>query len=73
MLLPSERIPRDPTGTWSCETFTVGGQIVGLRKFEVLTAAGTSVDDAAAGGSGSGSGSGSGRSGSAGSATTGDD
>ena len=26
----------DPTGKWSCETYTVGGQLVGLRKFEVL-------------------------------------
>jgi hypothetical protein len=38
--LPKDRIPVDPTGKWSCETYTVGGQLVGIRKFEVLTATG---------------------------------
>ncbi|MCW5808096.1 MAG: hypothetical protein KIT31_37440 [Deltaproteobacteria bacterium] len=38
--------PADPRGMWSCETWTVGGQLVGVRKFEVLATDGTSVDDA---------------------------
>ena len=37
---PQDQLPRDPTGKWSCETYTVGGQLVGVRKFEVLTAEG---------------------------------
>ncbi len=32
---PKDKLPPDPTGTWSCETFTLNGQLVGLRKFEV--------------------------------------
>ncbi|MDB4958185.1 MAG: hypothetical protein JWO36_5754 [Myxococcales bacterium] len=43
---PQDKMPKDPTGIWSCETFTVGGQLVGLRKFEVLTAEGRSIEDA---------------------------
>ncbi len=35
---PKDQLPKDPTGTWSCETFTVGGQLVGVRKFEVAAA-----------------------------------
>jgi hypothetical protein len=34
---PQDLLPKDPTGTWSCTTYTVGGQLVGTRKFEVLT------------------------------------
>jgi hypothetical protein len=37
---PQDKLPADPTGKWSCETFTVGGQLVGIRKFEVLSAEG---------------------------------
>ena len=37
---PTDRIPADPTGKWACETLTVGGPLVGIRKFEVLTATG---------------------------------
>jgi Family of unknown function (DUF5924) len=37
---PQDMLPRDPTGWWSCSTYTAGGQLVGLRKFEVLTADG---------------------------------
>jgi hypothetical protein len=33
---PPERLPADPTGKWACATYTVGGQLVGIRKFEVL-------------------------------------
>ena len=40
----SQRLPagascrRIRPGTWACATYTVGGQLVGVRKFEVLTA-----------------------------------
>lgn len=37
---PKEQLPKDPTGHWSCATYTVGGQLVGIRKFDVLTAPG---------------------------------
>jgi len=37
---PEDQLPRDPTGKWSCATYTVGGQLVGLRKFEVVGADG---------------------------------
>jgi len=30
------RMPPDPTGKWSCATYTVGMQLVGIRKFEVI-------------------------------------
>jgi hypothetical protein len=42
---PKELIPKDPTGMWSCATYTVGGQLVGVKKFEVLTAEGVSTVD----------------------------
>jgi len=35
---PQDQLPRDPAGMWACETYTVGGQLVGLRKFEVVAA-----------------------------------
>ena len=25
---PKDKLPKDPTGTWSCETFTVGGVLI---------------------------------------------
>src|SRR5262249_22893087 len=62
---PMGQMPKDPTGKWACETFTTNGQLVGLKRFEVLTKDGKSLEDA---GPGSGSGSAVG-SGSAGSAT----
>ncbi len=31
-------LPADPTGTWSCETWTRGKQLVGVRKFKVIAA-----------------------------------
>ena len=34
--LPQDKLPKDPTGAWTCETFTVGGQLVGVRKFDVV-------------------------------------
>jgi hypothetical protein len=41
---PQDLMPKDPTGKWSCETYTVGGQLVGVRKFEVLTRDGRAVE-----------------------------
>jgi hypothetical protein len=61
--LPAEDIPKDPTGKWTCETYTAGGQLVGLRSFEVLTKEGKSIEEP-----GVGSGSSAGSAGSAGSA-----
>lgn len=63
---PSGLMPKDPTGRWTCTTFTLGGQLVGLRTFTVVapkTGLG-STPPAADPGSGSGSTSGSGTSGS---------
>lgn len=48
---PKQQLPKDPTGMWSCETYTVGGQLVGLKKFEVLTAEGRSTVEPAGSGS----------------------
>jgi hypothetical protein len=42
---PPEKTPADPVGTWSCETFTLGGQLVGVRKFEVLTKDGKTLEE----------------------------
>jgi hypothetical protein len=44
-VFPPNQMPDDPTGKWACTTFTIGGQLVGVRKFEVLTATGESVSD----------------------------
>jgi hypothetical protein len=55
--LDAKEIPKDPVGMWTCTTMTLGGQLVGLRKFEVLTAEGKTIDDLPLPGSGSGSGS----------------
>jgi hypothetical protein len=41
---PKDKLPADPTGKWTCGTYTMGGQLVGLRKFEVLTAKGEHVE-----------------------------
>jgi hypothetical protein len=35
---PMGEMPSDPTGRWACTTMTVGGQLVGVRKFEVVKA-----------------------------------
>ncbi|MBS1122479.1 MAG: hypothetical protein H6Q90_4707 [Deltaproteobacteria bacterium] len=46
-VFPPELMPKDPkdrTGKWACTTWTVGGQLVGVRKFEVLTKEGTSAE-----------------------------
>lgn len=44
---PMSELPADPTGRWACTTMTEGGQLVGVRKFEIVTAEGKSVEDAA--------------------------
>lgn len=36
---PPDRLPADPTGKWACATYTIGGQLVGIRKFVVVGAA----------------------------------
>ncbi|HUJ62083.1 MAG TPA: DUF5924 family protein [Kofleriaceae bacterium] len=45
---PKDKLPPDPSGKWSCETFTHNGQLVGVRKFEVLKAPGAPAAPAAA-------------------------
>ncbi len=35
---PAEDLPKDPIGMWSCETYTLGGQLVGVKRFEVIAA-----------------------------------
>jgi len=35
-LFPMGEMPPDPTGMWTCTTMTVGGQLVGVRKFEIV-------------------------------------
>ena len=57
--LDAKELPKDPVGMWTCTTMTLGGQLVGLRKFEVLTAEGQSIEEGSGSGSGSGSSSGS--------------
>lgn len=44
-VFPAGAMPADPTGTWACTTYTVGGQLVGVRKFEVLTKEGVTVPE----------------------------
>jgi hypothetical protein len=34
--LPAGKLPANPVGKWSCTTQTVGGQLVGVRRFEVV-------------------------------------
>jgi hypothetical protein len=35
---PQDQLPSNPAGNWTCATYTVGGQLVGLRKFHVAPA-----------------------------------
>jgi len=42
---PIAKLPADPAGKWACTTYTLGGQLVGVRKFEVLTKDGASTED----------------------------
>jgi hypothetical protein len=41
---PTGEMPADPTGKWACTTMTVGGQLVGVRKFTVVTPEGKTVE-----------------------------
>ncbi len=41
--LPASRIPSASLGRWACTTLTFNGQLVGIRKFEVLAAEGTTA------------------------------
>ena len=56
---PNQLVPADPTGMWSCTTYTLGGQLVGVRKLEVITRSGVSVEDPPVPPMGAGTGSGS--------------
>ena len=39
-MFPMGEMPSDPTGKWSCTTMTTGGQLVGVRKFELVAPGG---------------------------------
>jgi Family of unknown function (DUF5924) len=39
--LPLSQLPADPEGVWTCVTETVGGQLVGSRRFTIVGANGT--------------------------------
>jgi Family of unknown function (DUF5924) len=43
--LEPAKLPKHPVGTWACETWTRGGQLVGLRKFEVVTKEGKTLEE----------------------------
>ncbi len=68
---PADKLPLDPLGGWSCATYTVGGQLVGISRFTVKSATqaplggGSSAGEPAGSGAGSGSSSSSSGSGSA--------
>ncbi|MEO8554305.1 MAG: DUF5924 family protein, partial [Kofleriaceae bacterium] len=54
--LDATKLPKDPVGKWTCETWTVGGQLVGVKPFEITTKEGKTIDELVTGpGSGSGS------------------
>jgi hypothetical protein len=44
---PMGEMPADPTGKWACTTLTTGGQLVGVRKFQIVTPDGKSFEDEA--------------------------
>ena len=46
-MFPLGEMPADPTGMWACTTMTVGGQLVGVRKFEIVAPAGKPAAPAA--------------------------
>ncbi len=35
-VLPSDRVPPKPEGRWQCATYTESGQLVGVRRFQVV-------------------------------------
>jgi hypothetical protein len=43
---PVTAMPRDPSGRWTCTTMTLGGQLVGVRKFDVVSIDGATADPA---------------------------
>ncbi|HSS02504.1 MAG TPA: DUF5924 family protein [Kofleriaceae bacterium] len=42
---PMSEMPADPIGKWACTTMTVGGQLVGVRKFTVVTPDGKPLEE----------------------------
>ena len=44
-VFPMSEMPADPIGKWSCTTMTVGGQLVGVRKFTVVTPDGRPLEE----------------------------
>jgi uncharacterized membrane protein YgcG len=81
---PSTLMPKNALGTWECTTYTIHGQLVGTRKFKVITVPGlipglpivdgsgsAGTGSAGSGAAGSGSGSGAAGSGAAGSGSAG--
>ncbi len=47
--LPPSRLPADPTGSWTCKTETMDGQLVGMRRFKVIAPPTTRVTPSGAG------------------------
>ncbi len=39
------KLPKDPIGKWQCESWTSGGQLVGVRNFEIITKEGKTLDE----------------------------
>ncbi len=66
---PADKLPLDPLGGWSCATYTVGGQLVGISRFTVKAAAQAPVGGGSGAGVNAGSGSDSGAGSGSGSAT----
>jgi Family of unknown function (DUF5924) len=50
--LPKAKLPADPRGAWTCVTETVHGQLIGLRRFEVVGPEGAGGASGASGASG---------------------
>ena len=44
-VFPLGEMPTDPIGKWACTTMTVGGQLVGVRKFTVVRLDGKPVEE----------------------------
>ena len=47
--LDPTKLPKDPVGKWQCETWTRGGQLVGVRNFEIITKDGKTLEELHAG------------------------
>jgi hypothetical protein len=50
--LEPTKLPDHPVGKWQCETWTRGGQLVGVRAFEIITNDGKTLEQIHAGSSG---------------------